>query len=276
MPPAKRVKPSKKPTKKKVNTTSAYKIGTCINDEEKLNICKAKRPPAVQVTKIQFGARKDAQNQTFYFDSLWNRMMTFRLFQTKKFEPFKRFQLIDISIHLQIVTYHNEDKTNTIRIPTIGGNTIITPLISELIIKSYIVELCDRDLAKKKELGVDDLLIDVDLQNIQFKNNIKPIISTETVINCSTCTFTTDEIIICLDLNKMDVCLKNEESDTESAFFEKGNYLFVMFLDYNDFMFKTKKISGQAPTGSLGENLNLATGNTGIPSFIGDGSIESV
>ncbi|CAG8786317.1 16842_t:CDS:1, partial [Racocetra fulgida] len=90
-----------------------------------------------------------------------------------------------------------------------------------------------------------------------------------------TCTFTTDEIIICLDLNKMDVCLKNEESDTESAFFEKGNYLFVMFLDYNDFMFKTKKISGQAPAGSLGENLNLATGNTGIPSFIGDGSIES-
>ncbi|CAG8821066.1 20437_t:CDS:1, partial [Cetraspora pellucida] len=268
----------KNPSKKKISPNNACRIGWC-NDEEKLNICQAKRPIGTQITRIEFGSKKE-NNHTFYFDTLYQRILPFRLFQTKKFEPFTRFTLHDILIHLQIITYHNRDKTRTIRIPTPAGTTIITPLISQMIIRSYILEICDRELLKKKNINffLDDLLMDKDFQNIEFNTKkVKPLLEDIQEIDCSLCNFSENEIIMCLDLSKMQVCLSTGKTDTESAVFDKGNYLFVMFLDYCNFMYNFKKntLNVESNTYFLGKNYDFNNGNSGIPSFTGKGYIES-
>ncbi|CAG8786160.1 9557_t:CDS:1, partial [Cetraspora pellucida] len=61
-----------------------------------------------------------------------------------------------------------------------------------------------------------DLLIDKDLQTIEFNTKkVKPLLKDVQEINCSLCNFSENEIIMCLDLSKMQVCLLNKETDTE-------------------------------------------------------------
>ncbi|CAG8661527.1 6731_t:CDS:2 [Cetraspora pellucida] len=75
--------------------------------------------------------------------------------------------------------------------------------------------------------------MDKDLQTIEFNTKkVKLLLEDMQKIDCSLCNFSENEIIICLDLSKMQVCLLNKETNTESAVFDKRNYLFVMFLDY--------------------------------------------
>ena len=278
MPRAKSAKVSKKtPVKKKVPKNTACSLGFC-GDEEKLNICEAKRPPTAQVIKEQYGA-VTREGRTFYFDTIFKRFFAFRLFQ-EDFGLFTKFKLHDISIYLEIWTYHHDDHTQTIQIPTNRGNALLTPLISKMKIKSFILEICnDRDLAKKKNTDIlaSDILLDQDFQDIQFnKDKVKVIDKQELEIDCTNCTFTQDKLIMCLDLGKMDVCLSNRQSNTESAIFDKGNYLFVMFIDYVNFMynFKKKTLNDEFTAYQMGENYDFAQGHCGIPSYVGDGYIE--
>ncbi|CAG8753351.1 4579_t:CDS:2 [Cetraspora pellucida] len=112
MPKDKKVKVSKKAPKKKILSNNACRITWC-EDEEKLNICQAKRPIGTQITRIEFE------------------------FNTKKVKPL--------------------------------------------------------------------------LEDIQE-------------IDCSLCNFSENEIIMYLDLSKMQVFLSTGETETESAVFDKGNY----------------------------------------------------
>ncbi|CAG8812019.1 3239_t:CDS:1, partial [Dentiscutata erythropus] len=67
-----------------------------------------------QVERVVLGIRK-VDERTFYFDTLWNRLFYYRLFQEKS--NFKNFELQDILIHLKITSYHNRVQGSTINIP---------------------------------------------------------------------------------------------------------------------------------------------------------------
>jgi len=141
------------------------------------------------------------------------------------------------------------------------------------------LQLCDKDLSKKKteNILISDLLIDQDLQNIKFDTRkVKVELETEMNIECGLCDFTEHELIMCLDLKKLNVCLKNKQSTTESSYFDKGNYLFVIFLDYMNSMYSFKKRTSQNERDSyaLGEDHDINTLSSGIPGFMGDGYIE--
>ncbi|CAG8778263.1 8236_t:CDS:2, partial [Gigaspora rosea] len=129
--------------------------------EERLNTCAAKRGIGVQVERIVLGARNE-NNKTYYFDTLLNRLFYHRFFQ----EQIKQL------------------------------NQVITPLQSLLTIKAYIIEICDIDLAKKTSVKITDLLVDDNLQNVQFRKYITVYLQKELIIDCSTCQFTEDEMIL--------------------------------------------------------------------------------
>ncbi|CAG8455499.1 6900_t:CDS:2 [Cetraspora pellucida] len=154
MPLAKKSKVSKKkppPIKKKVSKNTACSLGFC-GDEEKLNICEAKRPPGAQVIKEEYGAVTH-EGRTFYFDTIFKRFFAVRLFQ-KDFGLFTQFKLHDISIYLDIWTYHHDDHTQTIEIPTVRGNTTLTSLISKMKIKSFILDFVMIMIWQRKRIQI--------------------------------------------------------------------------------------------------------------------------
>ncbi|RIB17242.1 hypothetical protein C2G38_2187873 [Gigaspora rosea] len=186
-------------------------------------------------------ARTEA-NKTYYFDTLWKRIFFHRFFQKKS--NFSNFELRDISVHLKIATYHNKQRDYMINISVKQGNQVITPLQSPLTIRAYIIEICDIDLAKKTSVNITDLLVDYNLQNMQFKKNITVHLQNEITIDCSTCQFTEDEIA----------------------------------LYYIDWMYQFKKQDSKNNNSiilALGDNFNVAKGDSEIPSFLSDGYLEA-
>ncbi|CAG8702906.1 20361_t:CDS:1 [Dentiscutata erythropus] len=228
-----------------------------------------------QVERVVLGARK-VDERTFYFDTLWNRLFYHRLFQEKS--NFKNFELQDILIHLKIISYHNRVQGSTINIPVTKGNQVITSLLGPLKVKAYVIEICDIDLAKKQAVTLNNILVDFNLQHIQFRKSITVHLENEIIIDCSSCQFEFDKVILCLDLNRLRVCVLSEE-DNQARVFDKENYAMVVILDYMDWMYQFKKIlSNNNPNiiGPLGVAFNEKTGNSGIPGFFSGGYIELV
>ncbi|CAG8729161.1 13237_t:CDS:2 [Cetraspora pellucida] len=175
MPKDKKVKVSKKNSPPKKRITNACEIGWC-DDEEKLNICEAKRPPLSQVVRIDYGPITQ-KNRTYYLGPLYKRFFAIRLFQTD-FEPFANFYLQDISVYLEI-----EDITQIFQIPVREENSNITPLISTMTIRT------------------SDILLKNDFQEITFNKKVKYLLKHELEIDCNLCPFTRNKIVMCLDLN---------------------------------------------------------------------------
>jgi hypothetical protein len=272
--PKRKRKETEKSTKKIKET--ACSVGFC-GDEEKIKVCQFKRAPGVTVEKEIFGARKDDKN-TFYYDSLFKNYWIFRFFQ-KDTKPFNNIELHDIAIHLQITTYHTTSRANLLNIPTIGGkNTTITKLLSPMTINYYIVEFCDLDLAKKKDNNttLDDILVDKDLKNIQFKSSVKIRLKDKLIIECSDCEFTEDEIIMCFNLKQLRVCTKFDE-ETESKVFNQGNYAFIILIDYMDWQYQFRRAEKNDNPNEIiqfGNGFDPKTGTSGIPGYFSNGYIE--
>ncbi|KAF0543589.1 hypothetical protein F8M41_003554 [Gigaspora margarita] len=172
-------KQQKKPVKKSLVKVLLKKTGcdTCnvgfCGNEAKEHICRFEREIGVQLKTITFGPRVDANDdRVYYFDTIWQRLFYMRLFQTNT-EPFNNLELHDITIHLKLTTYHIPLRGNTHNLPTKQGNTTIMTLLSPMILHFHIVEICDLELAKKKNPILDDLLIDKNLKRIQFRESIK-------------------------------------------------------------------------------------------------------
>ncbi|CAG8805109.1 8027_t:CDS:2, partial [Cetraspora pellucida] len=201
--------------KKKVNSFLCT-IGYCF-DEEKLNDCQVSRPAGTQIITEVFGSVTE-NNRTFFVDPLYIRILLIRLYQTQKnFASFEYIILHNILIYINFVILQNEDHTRTIEISTTGNkNSRITLLISSLKIKSFILQLCDKDFAHKKssDILISDLLVDKNLRKIKFDTRkVKVELESEITVECNACDFTKHELIMCLDLKKMLVCLKNKPSE---------------------------------------------------------------
>ncbi|CAG8695604.1 26341_t:CDS:1 [Dentiscutata erythropus] len=190
---------------------------------------------------------------------------------------FKNFELQDVSIHLKITTYHNRVRGSTINIPVAKNNQVIMPLLGPLKVKAYIIEICDIELAKKLLVTLDNILVDFNLQHIQFKKSITVHLENEITIDCSSCQFELNEVILCLDLNHLHVCVLSEE-DNQVRVFDKGNYTMVVILDYMDWIYQFKRImSNNDPNiiGPFGVTFNEKNSDSGISAFFSSGYIES-
>ncbi|RIB01059.1 hypothetical protein C2G38_2232004 [Gigaspora rosea] len=158
--PTKRKTSNRKKQLPNTNTTNRRLTNSChvgwYNEEERLNAYRARHGIA-QVEKI---------------------------FLEKS--NFSNFELRNISVYLKIATYYNKQKDHTINIPVKQENQVIIPLQSPLTIRAYIIKIYDIDLAKKTSVNITNLLVDYNLQNIQFKKNATVHLQNEIIIDCST------------------------------------------------------------------------------------------
>ena len=148
-------------------------------------------------------------------------------------------------------------------------------MLSLMKLKFYIIEICDIDIARKSNPDIDEIIVDGDLQNIQFRDKITPKVKYELDIPCNGCRFEDYEVIMCMDLEKMKVCIlfKNED---EPEVFDKGNYAFIMFVDYLNWMYEFKQIDNNKTIArELGIDFELEKGNSGTPAFFNGGYVEA-
>ncbi|CAG8720710.1 6859_t:CDS:2, partial [Gigaspora rosea] len=70
-------------------------------------------------------------------------------------------------------------------------------------LKFFIVEICDKAVAIEAELSIGDIILNSDIQNIQFREYIEPYLETEYTIECDSYEFQNHEVNLCLDLKKL-------------------------------------------------------------------------
>ncbi|CAG8780061.1 9940_t:CDS:2 [Dentiscutata erythropus] len=236
-------------SRKFLNKVDTCVIGHC-GSKTKLNACQSKRDNGVSVNKIEFGIKSkevgDQKTRYTIIPPLRKRYGFIRLFQQINTNQ-KKIELHNISIHLKFTSYHNKSRQSRIRISSSIDNetnklqyTNITPMLDTIILKLFIVEICFKDAAKDKNMAIGDIIIDAaNINDIQFREYINLVLATEIEIPCDGCEFQEYKAILCLNLNKLNVCkLENNENDT--ILFDKGNYAFVIFVDYFDWMYKFK------------------------------------
>ncbi|RIB10257.1 hypothetical protein C2G38_2206615 [Gigaspora rosea] len=219
-------------------------VGFCNNDK-RLNICRQKREYGViidpefdfspHIKEIEDGEEK---KQRTYFIPISTRMLYLRLFQKINTKQ-KNLELHDIVVQFKFTSVYNEDIQKRTQIPIFNEKTInITPL------------------------------------NIQFRNYIEPHLETEYTINCTGCEYQNHEVNLCLNLNKLKVCIL-ENDDNNIKIFNEGNFALVVFVDYCNMFYKFKREKGDIDYLKFGENFSSTEGKLGIPLFFHGGSIET-
>ncbi|CAG8695592.1 26340_t:CDS:1 [Dentiscutata erythropus] len=150
------------------------KVELCIvrfcNDDRKLNICRNKREYGFSIdTDYQFGPQnKTIENSentkpNTYFQVPEQRLMYIRLFQKINTKQ-SNLELHDIAVQLKLTTYYNQDRERRIQLPIEKGrNRYITLLIESLILKIFIIKICDRDVAIQSDLSIGDIILDKDI-----------------------------------------------------------------------------------------------------------------
>ncbi|CAG8803005.1 28734_t:CDS:2, partial [Dentiscutata erythropus] len=67
--------------------------------------------------------------------------------------------------------------------------------------------------AKDKDMAIGDIIIDAaNINDIQFREYINPVLATEIEIPCDGCEFQEHEAILCLNLNKLNVSIELGEN----------------------------------------------------------------
>ena len=106
----------------------------------------------------------------------------------------------------------------------------LTPILDSMIIKCFILKICDKDIALSRVPTINDIIVNGDIQSLQFRKYIKPVLETEIKIPCNRYEFQDHDVIMCLNLDQLKVCIL--ESDGGAKIFNQRNYALVIFLDY--------------------------------------------
>ncbi|CAG8750796.1 9413_t:CDS:2, partial [Gigaspora rosea] len=142
---------------------------------------------------------------------------------------FSNFELRNISVYLKIATYYNKQKDHTINIPVKQENQVIIPLQSPLTIRAYIIKIYDIDLAKKTSVNITNLLVDYNLQNIQFKKNATVHLQNEIIIDFCVLSEEEDQARI-FDKGTLGVNFNVVKGDSGILLFLSGGYLEAAYM----------------------------------------------
>ncbi|CAG8837017.1 2038_t:CDS:2, partial [Cetraspora pellucida] len=110
-------------------------------------------------------------------------------------------------------------------------------------------------IAKQNNPSMDDIFLNRDLCNIQFREYFNPVIEFEYDIKYGGCQYELHDFVFCLDLKKIKVCQ----------------------LDNDDLlMYQFKMKSGNDDVIKFGETFNSETGDCGMSLMINYLKLESV
>ena len=137
----------------------------------------------------------------------------------------------------------------------------------------YLINICDRRLAKQKEYKSNDLLIGDDYENIRFKKGIEILEEIYRYIPYGlNCTFYEHNISLCYEFQKnLKVCVLNKNVNREDYYFNIGKLGIVMVVNYMDWLHQIRiqyPNVGLNDKHELDENFEISEGGTGWSVFI--------
>ena len=139
-----------------------------------------------------------------------------------------------------------------------------------------LVVICDREMAKKNDLTIEDILKDPNLTNLDLKNldfylrdELKVIAEQKAYIPCgSECIFQTHKMKMCFRFkSKMDVCILNKDVTGEKSFFNIGKFMFLTVASYMDWTVPLRTETGFKKFG-FGSEPNIPSGDVGYSVII--------
>ncbi|CAG8652167.1 21362_t:CDS:2 [Cetraspora pellucida] len=157
----------------KIRKINKCSLGSC-GDEKEFTICQTSRLFEYLSDKIEFVNKTFLPVDTCFY--------VFLLLQEEN-KTFTSLRLLDFMAQFKLVSF--TPKTN-IQLNIPGTETQLTPLFSPFKINLYLVQICEEQLAKKKDLTIEDVLVDPsDLIYHKFKNTVIPIVDYSVVIPCN-------------------------------------------------------------------------------------------
>ena len=179
------------------------------------------------------------------------------------------------------------------KLPSVGMNTLLTPLLSKMRLHFYLVRICDKALAKKSVRNIvpDDVFHDVEnLDDPKIRNDNLDVLAHHVgEIDCDNtgCLLKDWNFYMCYKFPKdeMRVCKLEEEDEGDSTIFDTANFAFIIAVDYMPGFFKIRKLRTKLPNNDarfindqasylLGTQFSFGGGQTGIPVYMSGGSIE--
>lgn len=254
----------------KLNPSSTCVIAKC-NDSKLTNSCIGKRDPDA-ITDVEITPKPDEDGHIFFAD-IDERFQFIRLFQQIETNE-KKLELHDIVINLSITSFHDPTNNHFELELANDQHADIFPLKEKLKLKFYIIEICDKDTAIQLQPGIGDILLERDLKDIQFRDYINPILEFVEEIDCEGCQFQNHEFTFCIDFGQLEVC-KLDTDQNDAITFDKGNYAFLIIIDYMDWMYRFKITANMANPEKFGNRFDLINGNCGTPLFITKFHLES-
>ncbi|CAG8562435.1 8380_t:CDS:1 [Scutellospora calospora] len=226
-----------------------------------------------------------------YNEPLSERFLYFPLFRFNDNElnqfdqKTPEFILLDIAFDIILVSFHGSNKHNQLRqtlqltSSTEYSNDFI-PMMQNMFFSIYLINICDKRLAKQKEYKAEDFLIGNNFENIQFREGIEILDEIYRYIPCGLdCTFHDHNISLCYEFRKnLKVCVLNKNINGEDYYFNIGKFGIVMIVNYMDWM---HQIRIQHPNvedkdkHELDENFQISEGGTGWSVFIKEFYLES-
>jgi hypothetical protein len=227
-----------------------------------------------------------------YNEPLLKRFQFFPVFLFKENEINSGldYNLLDIAFDLKLVSYHGSKKhtlyRESLRTPSSTDyvNEYI-PMMENMFFSIFLINICDKTLAKKKEYTLEDLMEKNTFEEKVFKEGIHILEEKYVYIPCGLdCRFQEHEISLCFEFkNNFKVCLLNKNMYLEDYYFNVGKFGIVMIINYMDWL---HQIRIQHPNvenedkHEFDENFEISEGGTGrsvlIQEFFIQGSYKPI
>jgi hypothetical protein len=154
----------------------------------------------------------------------------------------------------------------------------------------YLVNVCDPVIAKLRNPNPQQILKNVeDLENHQLQPYFDIMLKKEGIISCETtgCLLKDTTLHMCykFDKNEQKVCVLPEQEEGDAIMFNNANFALITVVNYMNRFFKTRRIRSRLQNTDqryltnidsffLGEQFSFPGGDSGIPVYTSDGSIE--
>jgi len=226
---------SKKPVRKRKSTTNNIstsnkkicRLGSC-GDEKDYNACRAQRPRGAAVDRISFFPTKEGHK------ILDKRFYSYTLLQNP--EQLEYLELCDVSIQLRLVTFHTSNTVDSLPIRVNSKEFRVRALLGPLRMHFYLVRLCDVHLATKKELKINDVLLDPkNIRDHELSRNLENLMEYHVTLDCNTTCALQDHVItMCRPFKKGEKQICMTSNDNNTPIYDTGNYRFLILIDYLD------------------------------------------
>ncbi|CAG8754319.1 14208_t:CDS:2 [Cetraspora pellucida] len=188
--------------------------------------------------------------------------------QKKENKTFTLLRLLDFLTQFKLVSFTPKTEIQ-LNIPE--TETQLIPLFSPFKINLYLVQICEEQLAKKKDLTIEDVLVDSsDLIYHKFKDTVIPIVDYSVVIPCDNgYTFNNHIITMCRRFAKDEkkVCILSKGTN-ENIIYNTANLRLIIIINYIDYLYQLNVRNKDMPyNDKLKLGVNPGDRGTGYPVF---------